>query len=104
MARTVPATRKRRRSYFISHDRAFIDNVCKRTLEISCGKIYDYKVNYSQFVELRKERVEQQMRAYENQQKQIADIKRVRRAVPLQTLKSRSGAEPHKTTGQDGSY
>ena len=59
----------------VSHDRAFIDNVCKRTLEISCGKIYDYKVNYSQFVELRKERVEQQMRAYENQQKQIADIK-----------------------------
>ena len=59
----------------VSHDRAFIDNVCKRTLEISCGKVYDYKVNYSQFVELRKERVEQQMRAYENQQKQIADIK-----------------------------
>ena len=59
----------------VSHDRAFIDNVCRRTLEISCGKIYDYKVNYSQFVELRKERVEQQMRAYENQQKQIADIK-----------------------------
>ncbi len=59
----------------VSHDRAFIDNVCRRTLEISCGKVYDYKVNYSQFVELRKERVEQQMRAYENQQKQIADIK-----------------------------
>lgn len=58
----------------VSHDRAFIDNVCKRTLEISCGKIYDYKVNYSKFVELRKERVEQQMRAYENQRKQIADI------------------------------
>lgn len=58
----------------VSHDRAFIDNVCKRTLEISCGKIYDYKVNYSKFVEFRKERVEQQMRAYENQRKQIADI------------------------------
>ncbi len=58
----------------VSHDRAFLDNVTKRTLEISCGKAYDYKVNYSNFVELRKERVEQQIRAYENQQKQIADI------------------------------
>lgn len=59
----------------VSHDRAFIDNVTNRTIEISCGKAYDYKVNYSKFVELRKERVEQQQRAYENQQKQIADIK-----------------------------
>lgn len=59
----------------VSHDRAFLDNVTKRTIEISCGKAYDYKVNYSNFTELRKERVEQQMRAYENQQKQIADIK-----------------------------
>ncbi len=59
----------------VSHDRAFLDNVTKRTIEISCGKSYDYKVSYSKFVELRKERVEQQMRAYENQQKQIADIK-----------------------------
>lgn len=59
----------------VSHDRAFIDNVTNRTIEISCGKAYDYKVNYSHFVELRKERVEQQMRAYENQQKLIADIK-----------------------------
>ncbi|MBO4966157.1 MAG: ABC-F family ATP-binding cassette domain-containing protein [Muribaculaceae bacterium] len=58
----------------VSHDKAFIDNVTHRTIEISCGKIYDYKVNYSQFIELRRERVEQQMRAYENQQKQIADI------------------------------
>lgn len=59
----------------VSHDRAFIDNVTNRTIEISCGKAYDYKVNYSRFTELRRERVEQQMRAYENQQKQIADIK-----------------------------
>ena len=66
---------KARAVVVVSHDRAFIDNVCTRTIEISCGKIYDYKVSYSQFVELRKERVEQQMRAYENQQKQIADIK-----------------------------
>ncbi|MDE6282471.1 MAG: ABC-F family ATP-binding cassette domain-containing protein [Muribaculaceae bacterium] len=57
----------------VSHDRAFIDNVTNRTIEISCGRIYDYAVNYSKFVELRKERVEQQMRAYLNQQKEIAD-------------------------------
>lgn len=57
----------------VSHDRAFIDNVTSRTIEISCGKIYDYAVNYSKFVVLRKERVEQQMRAYQNQQKEIAD-------------------------------
>ena len=57
----------------MSHDRAFIDNVTNRTIEISLGKIYDYSVNYSKFVQLRKERIEQQMRAYQNQQKQIAD-------------------------------
>lgn len=57
----------------VSHDRAFIDNVTNRTIEISCGKIYDYNVNYSKFVELRKERIEQQTRAYINQQKQIQD-------------------------------
>ena len=58
----------------VSHDRAFLDNVTKRTIEINCGKAYDYKVSYTKFTELRKERVEQQMRAYENQQKQIAYI------------------------------
>ena len=57
----------------VSHDRAFIDNVTNRTIEISLGKIYDYKVSYSQFVALRQERVEQQLRAYENQQKLIHD-------------------------------
>jgi ATP-binding cassette subfamily F protein 3 len=57
----------------VSHDRAFIDNVTNRTIEISLGKIYDYSVNYSKFVQLRQERIEQQMRAYQNQQKQIAD-------------------------------
>ncbi len=57
----------------VSHDRAFIDNVTNRTIEISLGKIYDYSVNYSKFVELRRERIEQQMRAYQNQQKQIQD-------------------------------
>lgn len=58
----------------VSHDRAFIDNVTNRTIEISCGKIYDYAVNYTKFEALRKERVEQQMRAYQNQQKEIKDI------------------------------
>ncbi len=57
----------------VSHDRAFIDNVTSRTIEISLGKIYDYSVNYSKYVQLRAERLEQQMRAYANQQKQIAD-------------------------------
>ena len=59
----------------VSHDRAFLNNVTNRTLEISCGKIADYKVKYDQYVELRKERREQQIRAYENQQKEIADIR-----------------------------
>lgn len=57
----------------VSHDRAFIDAVTTRTLEISIGKIYDYQVNYSKYVELRKERHEQQVRAFENQQKMIQD-------------------------------
>ena len=57
----------------VSHDRAFIDNVTGRTIEINLGRIYDYNVNYSKFVVLRQERIEQQMRAYRNQQKQIAD-------------------------------
>ena len=59
----------------VSHDRAFINNVTNRTLEISCGKVVDYKVNYDQYVVLRKERREQQQRAYENQQKEIAEMK-----------------------------
>lgn len=57
----------------VSHDRAFLNNVTTRTIEISCGHIYDYKVKYDEFVVLRKERREQQLRAYENQQKQIED-------------------------------
>ena len=59
----------------VSHDRAFINNVSNRTLEISCGKIIDYKVKYNEYVVLRKERREQQLRAYENQQKEMADMK-----------------------------
>ena len=57
----------------VSHDRAFLNNVTTRTMEISCGRIYDYKVKYDEFVVLRKERREQQLRAFENQQKQIED-------------------------------
>ena len=59
----------------VSHDRAFINNVTNRTLEISCGQIIDYKVKYDEYVILRKERREQQLRAYENQQKEIADMR-----------------------------
>ena len=59
----------------VSHDRAFINNVTNRTLEISCGHVVDYKVKYNEYVVLRQERREQQLRAYENQQKEIADTK-----------------------------
>lgn len=59
----------------VSHDRAFINNVTNRTLEISCGRVIDYKVKYDEYVKLRAERREQQLRAYENQQKEIADMK-----------------------------
>lgn len=59
----------------VSHDRTFLNNVTTRTLEISCGHIVDYKVKYDEYVTLRAERREQQLRAYENQQKEIADIK-----------------------------
>ena len=59
----------------VSHDRAFINNVTNRTIEISCGQIYDYKVKYDEYVTLRAERREQQLRAYENQQKEIAETR-----------------------------
>lgn len=59
----------------VSHDRAFINNVTNRTLEITCGRVEDYKVKYDEYLVLRKERREQQLRAYENQQKEIADIR-----------------------------
>jgi len=57
----------------VSHDRAFIDNTTRRTIELELGKLYDYKVKYSEYVELRRERREQQLRAYENQQKILTD-------------------------------
>lgn len=72
----------------VSHDRAFIDNVTNRTIEISLGKIYDYSVNYSHFVELRRERIEQQMRAYQNQQKQIQDTEDFIERFRYKTTKS----------------
>ena len=59
----------------VSHDRAFINNVTNRTIEITCGQVNDYRVGYDDYVRLRDERREQQLRAYENQQKEIADIK-----------------------------
>ena len=59
----------------ISHDRAFVDHITTRTIEVTMGRIYDYKVNYSQYLELRKERREQQMKAYNDQQKMIAETK-----------------------------
>ena len=59
----------------VSHDRAFINNVTNRTLEITCGHVEDYKVKYNEYLELRKERREQQIRAWQNQQKEIADAK-----------------------------
>src|SRR5690554_6411428 len=65
----------------ISHDKAFVDNITTRTIEITMGRIYDYKVNYTQYLELRKERREQQLRAYEEQQKIIADNKEDRKSV-----------------------
>lgn len=58
----------------VSHDRAFLDNVTNRTIEINCGRIFDYKVAYTEFLQLRKERLSQQIAAYQNQQKQIAEI------------------------------
>ena len=60
---------------FVSHDRAFINNVSNRTLEISCGRVVDYRVKYDEYVVLRQERREQQLRAYENQQKEMADMR-----------------------------
>ena len=57
----------------ISHDRAFVDNITTRTIEVTMGRIYDYKVNYSKYLELRKERREQQQKAFDEQQKMIAE-------------------------------
>ena len=71
----------------VSHDRAFLNNVTTRTIEITCGRIYDYKVKYDEFVTLRKERREQQLRAYETS-KTDTGYGRVHRALPLQSYKA----------------
>ncbi len=65
----------------ISHDRKFVDNITTRTIEVTMGRIYDYKVNYSQYLQLRKDRREQQQKAYDEQQKFIAETKGVYRTV-----------------------
>ncbi len=80
----------------VSHDRAFINNVTNRTLEITCGRVEDYKVKYDEYVVLRAERREQQLRAYENQQRKFADIKEFHRAVSLQAYQGGSGAEQNQ--------
>ena len=96
----------------VSHDRAFLNNVTTRTIEITCGRIYDYKVKYDEFVVLRKERREQQLRAYENQQKQIQDtedfIERFRykatKAVQVQSrIKQLEKIERIEVDGEDNS-
>ena len=96
----------------VSHDRAFLDNVTTRTIEISLGKIYDYKVPYTKYVELRRERREQQLRAYENQQKMIADTEafieqfryKATKAVQVQSrIKQLEKLERIEVDGEDNS-
>ena len=73
-------------------------------MEISVGRIVDYRVGYDEFVKLRVERREQQLRAYENQQKEIADIKDFIERFRYKPTKSGSGSEPHKAVGKDCAY
>jgi ATP-binding cassette, subfamily F, member 3 len=73
----------------VSHDRAFLDNVTKRTIEISLGKIYDYKAAYTQYEQMRLERIENQLAAYNNQQKQIADSEKFINRFRYQATKAR---------------
>ena len=87
----------------VSHDRAFIDNTTFRTLEIELGKVYDYKVKYSEYVVLRRERREQQQRAYENQQKKLALPRRLS-SVFVISHEVRTGTIPHQTIGKSGTY
>ena len=82
----------------VSHDRAFIDNVTTRTIEISLGRIYDYQVNYCRYVVLRQERLEQQMRAYENQQKQIQDTEAFIERFRYKATKSVQGTVAYQAT------
>ena len=85
---------------FVSHDRAFLDAVTSRTIEISLGQIYDYKVPYTKYVELRKERREQQLRAYENQQKNTPVHRHCNDSAHHQRTKERN-CEPHRSPGTE---
>jgi ATP-binding cassette subfamily F protein 3 len=73
----------------VSHDRAFLDNVCKRTIEIELGKIYDYKASYSGYVQMREQRLERQLSAYSNQQNQVKQIERFIERFRYKNTKSR---------------
>ena len=86
----------------ISHDRKFVDNITTRTIEVTMGRIYDYKVNYSQYLTLRKERREQQQKAYDEQQKFIAETKRVHRTLQRNVFEDVAGAEPCQDAGKAG--
>ncbi len=81
----------------VSHDRAFLDNVTKRTIEISLGKIYDYKASWSKYLVLRAERREQQIAAYRNQQKMIEDTEKFIDRFQIKGHKGCPGAIQDKT-------
>ena len=88
----------------VSHDRAFVNNVTNRTLEITCGHVEDYRVKYDEYLVLRKERREQQLRAYENQQEGDCRHQGVYRTVPLSGHESRTGAATHPSVGEDSAH
>jgi ATP-binding cassette subfamily F protein 3 len=75
--------------FMVSHDRAFLDNITKRTIEISQGKIYDYKGSYSEYVDMREERIESQTAAYNNQQREIKEIERFVERFRYKSTKSK---------------
>ena len=77
----------------ISHDRRFIDTITTRTIEVTLGRIYDYKAKYSHYLELRKERRQQQQKQFDDQQKQIAEAREFYRAVQGYILQDLSGSE-----------
>ena len=86
----------------ISHDRKFVDNITTRTIEVTMGRIYDYKVNYSQYLQLRKDRREQQQKAYDEQQKFIAETKEFIERFKGTYFKDVAGAEPCQNAGEAG--
>ena len=88
----------------VSHDRAFINNVTNRTLEISCGRVADYRVKYDEYVRLRAERREQQAPRIREPAEGDSRHKGLHRALPLQAYEGRAGAEPHKAAGEDRAH